>query len=256
MVLRAWRDRRRLRATLADPRAFTRWRELERRGELHSFELTSGRHVFLRGGTRDFHIFHRIFVRDEYGLDGLTFDAGGAVIDVGAHSGLFALRVAGLGASVVAVEPDPGNLELLRRHVEENGLADRIRVVPQAIAAEPGRFRLLEADDPCAHRLGSLDDSRAGCEVEATTLTALVDGLSGACALLKLDCEGGEYAILSAAASAVLARVRRVRMEFHVEEGHPDDPAQLERLLREAGFTIERFAMKKHGRQGYLFAAR
>src|SRR5256714_13335735 len=53
------------------------------------------------------------------------------VLDVGANVGQLTLESAALvgpAGTVIAVEPAPGNVRLLRRHVEANGMADRVRV--------------------------------------------------------------------------------------------------------------------------------
>ena len=52
------------------------------------------------------------------------------VIDVGANIGTTSLPIAQTtGANVLAIEPIPGNLELLRQNVAQNGMASRIRCV-------------------------------------------------------------------------------------------------------------------------------
>jgi SAM-dependent methyltransferase len=58
----------------------------------------------------------------------LTGDS--SVLDVGAGVGIWAIRAAKLGARrVVAVEMDECLIPLLRKHAEENGVADRIEIV-------------------------------------------------------------------------------------------------------------------------------
>jgi len=67
------------------------------------------------------------------------------VVDVGANVGaptLFLARETGL--RVVAVEPVPGNFELLLRNVEANGCGDRVRCVRAAVAEVAGEVVMLE----------------------------------------------------------------------------------------------------------------
>lgn len=56
-------------------------------------------------------------------LDGLL-PAGGMFVDVGAHVGRWALRLAGKASKVVAVEPNPATAAVLRAHIALNGVAN------------------------------------------------------------------------------------------------------------------------------------
>jgi 2-polyprenyl-6-hydroxyphenyl methylase/3-demethylubiquinone-9 3-methyltransferase len=73
----------------------------------------------------------------ERGLD----PAGKVVIDIGCGGGLFAEEIAGLGASVIGIDPAPGAIASARKHAAAAGLAIDYRV-------GPGEH--LPADDACA----------------------------------------------------------------------------------------------------------
>lgn len=67
-------------------------------------------------------------------------------VDVGANVGAPTLFFArDLGRRVVAVEPVPDNLSLLRRNVRQNGMGRSVRVVFAAVAAEPGALTVMRA---------------------------------------------------------------------------------------------------------------
>jgi len=73
------------------------------------------------------------------------------------------------------------------------------------------------------------------------------------CDLLKLDCEGAEYAILFDTPQPVLERVQRIVMEYHdniVQHTHHD----LARFLNDRGFRVETFPNPVHSYLGYLRA--
>jgi FkbM family methyltransferase len=75
------------------------------------------------------------------------------------------------------------------------------------------------------------------------------------CDLLKLDCEGAEYAILFDTPQPVLERVQRIVMEYHdniVQYTHHD----LSRFLNDRGFRVETFPNPVHSYLGYLRAIR
>ena len=122
---------------------------------------------------------------------------GSLFVDVGANVGFHAVFGAQLGAHVVAVEPVPWTLELLRANVWRHG-AD-VEVVAAAASDGLGPVRLqLES----AHRSGAQIGS-TGIEVRAATLDALVP--QGEVDVLKIDVEGAEPLVLRGA-SAILER--------------------------------------------------
>jgi FkbM family methyltransferase len=112
------------------------------------------------------------------------------VVDLGANIGFTAVYLARrLGAThVVAVEPDPANVAILRRNLEQNAI--RATVVDAAVSHFDGQasFRSERASN-----LGQLDvdgDTRVRVLSMASVNDRLPD-TSGP-ALLKFDIEGGE----------------------------------------------------------------
>ncbi|MGH2913128.1 MAG: hypothetical protein ACRDJ3_11710, partial [Solirubrobacteraceae bacterium] len=101
-----------------------KWRENRARPIVGAYHTRKGRvPYFIRHGTRDVGIFSEIFIAGEYDPPAAVSERIGAlgrpprIADLGANVGLFAAfcRERWSGASVVAVEPDPENLELLHR---------------------------------------------------------------------------------------------------------------------------------------------
>jgi predicted RNA methylase len=76
-----------------------------------------------------------------------AFPRVGWILDVGAHHGIYS--VAALfhypGARLIAVEPDPDGVRMLRHNLALNGLLSRTEIVPGAIAAEEGHGLLLRS---------------------------------------------------------------------------------------------------------------
>jgi len=125
---------------------------------------------------------------------------GDLLVDIGAHWGLIALHAATRhrgAVRVLAVEPHPDNLAVLRRAVAENGVADTVDIVAAAIADAPGDGALA-TDTSMGHRL-----SPAGTmPVTLTTVDALLaarPALSQGRVFLKIDVEGAEGRVLSGA---------------------------------------------------------
>lgn len=129
------------------------------------------------------------------------------VLDVGANVGLFTLfaKAAFPNAEIRAVEPYPSCIEALRANC--GGLSD-VHIVPKAVT--PDRRDTVELHVvPDSNQVGSisveaatLDGRRSSIpiDVEATTLPEVVSDWDSI-DICKLDIQGLEYEILSAAPS-------------------------------------------------------
>jgi FkbM family methyltransferase len=145
---------------------------------------------------------------------------GSLFVDVGANVGYHSLFAAQLGAHVVAVEPVPWTLELLRANVWRHS-AD-VKVVEAAASDVAGTVRI--AIDP-AHRSGAQFGDQ-GVEVRAAALDELVP--EGAVDVLKVDVEGAESLVFRGATtilerSPVLAAIVEFRYGPHLGGEAPED---------------------------------
>lgn len=133
--------------------------------------------------------------RESFFVDVLRAAArpGATVVDAGSHLGyvtLQAARAVGPTGRVVAFEPNPRSVDLVRRNAAENGLADRVTVMPLALGAEAGRyaFYLSGGGDT-----SSLHDPGPSAEMIEVDVVRGDDRLGeGAVDVLKLDVEGAE----------------------------------------------------------------
>jgi FkbM family methyltransferase len=179
-----------------------------------------------RNDTNDAALVVGILRDDEYRLAGIRTLSGMAV-DIGAHIGSVAIALAldHPDLRVIAVEAVPENVEVLRANVLANDLTDRIAVV-EAAAAAPGRKRVSmlwgyrsAGNEPEAYvkdsrYIANIYDKRADADrhmVEAIDLDTIMDGLDRI-ALLKVDCEGCEWAVLT---SPRVADVEIILGEYH-----------------------------------------
>jgi FkbM family methyltransferase len=195
---------------------------------LRVLAATPGRRldIALRG-DRDREIFAEIFSRRCYAPPRAFRSA--RVLDLGANIGLFtAFAIERLGAEdVVAVEPDPGNLQALQAFVARNDLP--VTVVPAFASTSDGSVR-FEAGLAAESRV-ALEDSAPAATIEVPT----VDVFSlGRFDLAKVDIEGAEWELLSDERFPQLAPV--VVMEWHERNSQGRLVAD---ALEDHGYAVE-----------------
>jgi FkbM family methyltransferase len=216
-------------------------RELAGRGQVASYRLRASRlRCFVRHDGHDAWVLHEIFGKHAYGFPPQVAGVlGGAeqgprVVDVGGHLGLFGLYILSRfpAARITSFEPDPENAALLERTVRANGLGSRWEVVRAAAATSPARVGF-------AAGLGERSHLTAAGELDAITVDAvdLFDRVGGA-DLLKLDIEGGEWAILADRRCLEMPAAAIV-LEYHSHLCPEPEPERAARTrLVEAGYEI------------------
>lgn len=181
-------------------------------------------------------------------FDNLTrfLPTGGGFVDVGAHIGDFtvwAAKVGGPDARVLAIEPSPDTVQQLHRAVLRNGISRQVRVEQCAASAEEGTVELLMTPQSGTHSivegpLHSMDRFRPQSRVPVRTLPLddLIDraGLARV-DVVKIDVEGAELLVL-AGAKGLLANGKPLVLLIDLHFGVDTD--ELARILREAGFTL------------------
>lgn len=177
----------------------------------------------LQGADR---MLGEVFHSRVYDIEAALVRPGDVVIDVGANHGFAACWFALRGARVFAFEPAPEVYRLLERNIADNGLADRVRAFPEAIADREGRAELL-----ISPALGGGTSTlhpelveknalpvRGRAEVRVRSLPAVIRELGlDRIRLLKLDCEGSELAILRSLDRSILDFVDSLAIEYHPE---------------------------------------
>ncbi|MGH2941882.1 MAG: FkbM family methyltransferase [Solirubrobacteraceae bacterium] len=254
------------------------WRALtvvrDRRGRFLALQLLgrrTGRYELRRSGlpfhvrhrTGDVAILNKIFARDRamnsYEPPAEAAQAIGQapkILDVGANIGLFgvfALRC-WPGAQITAFEPDPDNLRVLRRTVAANDAAGRWTVVPAAVTNAPTELRFVPGLRAEAHIAGA-----RGAHEDGTITVPAIDFFEqqgSGVDLVKMDVEGGEWAILADPRLAAL-KASAIRLEWHTMLcPRPDAHAEAIRLLRNGGYTRIVDADYEAERNGVLWAWR
>lgn len=124
-----------------------------------------------------------------------------ALIDVGANNGFYSLLANHLGKPAIAVEPDAGNLVVLRRNLA----GTKVELFEGAISDQAGTVDLYGDGD-----MASFDPHWQGVgrhfrqSVPAITLDALIgDRWRGERLFIKVDVEGAEAHVLRGAATTL-----------------------------------------------------
>ena len=134
---------------------------------------------------------------------------GDVVFECGAHHGevtiLLSHRV-GPGGRVVAFEPVPRNVEIIRRQIELNDLTN-VELIAAAVGRKSGRVRMTDESNAQVASRGSGVDVPVVCLDDYEHLRPT---------LLKVDVEGYEGELLKGA-QRVLATRPRLSIEIHTQ---------------------------------------
>jgi FkbM family methyltransferase len=157
--------------------------------------------VFLRPGTSDWTVFEQVFLATNYDARRLArYEelsklycslTQPLILDLGANIGLASLYFlrSWPRATVVAVEPDVDNIDLLRLN------APRVRELHAAIASETCRVRIANPDDAAwAYRTEQNDQGT----IDGITVSTILDRFPTCQPFIcKIDIEGAETELLS-----------------------------------------------------------
>lgn len=153
--------------------------------------------------------FEHYFGYFEYGLVARIaslLEPDDQVFDVGANMGLFALPLAQRlkKGKLWAFEPNPAMLDILNNHIAVNGMAERIQVMPYAVAEENASMELSIPDhNPGGGSLlagGVWDRPRDQMvQVQVRAFAELFEEMGKpSIKLVKIDVEGYEPQVISA----------------------------------------------------------
>jgi len=126
--------------------------------------------------------------------------AGDVMVDVGANVGLYSLLAASTdGVRVIAFEPDDGARRTAEGNVARNGLGATVEIRSEAVGSKAGQSRFSVGLGP-ENRLVRDDRSHPEpTQLRTVDLVALDDVVEPPIALLKIDVEGEEPAVLAGA---------------------------------------------------------
>ncbi len=153
------------------------------------------------------------------------------VIDIGAGVGDTAIYFALNGAKkVMAFEPYPYTFEIAKANVRINRLSGKITLINAACGLSKGSAVL----DPDFHNTDrdSVHLSKGGKKIRIYGLDEIAGRYGKDDPVLKIDCEGCEYALILKTDEKVLRKFSQIILEYHF--GFED----LESKLKACGFSV------------------
>ena len=177
-----------------------------------------------------------MYCRNVYLRTGLAMPAKGWVVDLGANRGLFSIWAAVTGAHVIAVEAQEGFAPLIADLATHNGVAERVHVeiaLASGVRTSGAKAGVVADDQRWSTTSHGAPTRPADVSVPQLMVNYGIDRIG----LIKIDIEGGEFAVLAAGDDlGWLQEVDQVVLEIHHDFG--DVPSLIGRL-RSHGFAVE-----------------
>lgn len=199
---------------------------------------------FRFAGTENF--FRQDWEVEQRRIIGRELETAEIFIDVGANQGIYSCLAASLGKVVVAVEPEPGNLEFLLANVAANEFD--VEVFPLAATGKPGRGTIFGD----AETASLVDRWFGNAHSFAQTIACnsldnlFADRWPGRRKLIKIDVEGFEGQALEGAARLIRSSPSPTWLIESGPEMLGDDPQpnagfpRVFQLMFDAGYSAHR----------------
>ncbi len=206
---------------------FARAHDKRTKGEPAASEVVQAHHGFrIHVDPSDYAVGHTVARTGEYEPEvsatlRRVLRRGATFVDIGANFGWFSLlgaSIVGPDGRVIAVEPNPRNVALLRESVKDNGF-DNIDVLPVALAERAGvaaletdgsNGRVIPIDGPPPKTM------EASFVVATYALDELLNDLgTSRVDVIKIDVEGAEPLVLRGATKTISRRRPLLISEFY-----------------------------------------
>ena len=166
--------------------------------------------------------------------------AGAQVMDIGANFGVFTSYCALKGCDVVAYEPHPVAIRMLKETLERNKIQDKVEIVSKAIYTHAGSLPFTnssgyEVNATWLWNNGTLMTPSANLNVDTISLDeALAQKPEWDC--VKMDIEGAEFDVLESVSLDMLKRVKLLSVEFHNSHADKDRHDKISNAIKPSVF--------------------
>jgi FkbM family methyltransferase len=173
------------------------------------------------------HVFSEL-KNNFYGLEDITLSKEDCIIDIGANLGMFSIYAKKkFGCRIIAFEPVPQNFENFKANILLNGFSlEDFELHNTAITdVEDGTITICT---PQHNTGGSSTFLNSGIPNECKTET-VSKYITSDCKYLKIDCEGGEYAIIPTILDK-LNQFEYIGIEYH-KYNETQNASKLQKLI-------------------------
>ena len=228
-----------LRSLLAFPSnvEFYFWKQLGLRFTLHATMRSGMRLILRQRPSHDLFIAKEVFTQDVYKVPRpMDADAVKLIVDLGANVGYSLLHWLATfpSANILAFEPHPLHIAQTHRLMALNHLEARVELIEAAAGTQAGDIFLT--DDGATSQI--VPAAAAGMPRFPVRMVDFFQAVGGReIDLLKVDIEGGEYALLNDPRFAALP-CKVIVLEWH-HTPHVTDPLEYcTRRLQSAGYEV------------------
>ena len=182
-----------------------------------------------------------VLANDCYRLEEIEWAAGARsyrVLDVGAHVGSFTCMLSRYlpGATFTCVEPSGTTAGWLQQNLDGNHLSERANVIQAGVAETDGMSTLWEkAPGDSGASVNSWRGTKPA-EMRTYTFDTLVQLAGGPPDIVKIDCEGGEYAAILSSSGQAWHNASHLFLEYHPAKDH--NSGELKDRLSELGLQL------------------
>jgi len=193
-------------------------------------------------------VFNEIFVEREYkNVEPIIKNAKTQIIDIGGHTGMFAIYARTLNPNVpiTTYEPSQENFTTLKENLKQNHIKN---ITPKnlAISSKQGQATLYLSEDSHNHSLIKKSD-----KTQVTQTTTLEKIIKTHTDLVKIDAEGAEFEIIGSTSPETLKLIKNLYIEYHRE-----DPTPLIQKLQKAGFKTQKTPSRYDKTMGIIQASK
>ena len=216
------------------------------------FKTKIGLKIRIRVRSTDLMALTNVWIIDEYSIEDFKINENDIIVDVGAHIGLFSLRVSQIckKGKILSFEPVRENFDLFLSNLKLNRI-ENVFPFNVAVSKNSGKLNLFLNDDESAHSI--FPSSTESITVESTSLQKIFEeNKISSCKLLKLDCEGAEYEIIDSLPTEYLNKIQNMAIEYHSADTKPELVKNLIKKIKNAGFEIK--TRPHHDDMGFLIA--